>query len=87
MGVPASLVYILCAATGALCTVLLFRGYRRMPLRVLLWSAICFLLLTLNNIAVFLDIVVLPRIDLTLLRLAISLAAVSVLLFGFVWDM
>lgn len=87
MGIPASLVYILCSGTSGLCTWLLFRAYFRTPLRVLLWSAACFLLLTLNNVAVFMDLVVLTRLDLSLVRLAISLAAVSILIFGFVWDM
>lgn len=87
MGIPAGLVYILCTVTSGLCTWLLYRAYCRAPLRVLLWSALCFLLLTLNNAVVFLDLVLLPEGDLSLERLAIALLAVSVLLFGFVWDM
>lgn len=87
MDAPTGIVYILCSLTSGLCTWLLIRGYLRGRVPALMWSAVCFLLLTLNNVAVFLDIVVLPHIDLSLLRLALSLAAVSVLVFGFVWEM
>jgi hypothetical protein len=52
-----------------------------------LWSALCFLLLAVNNLLVVVDLVILPTtIDLSPLRHLASLAAVSVLLFGFVWE-
>jgi hypothetical protein len=40
----------------------------------------------LNNLLVFIDIVLLPDIDLAQLRLATLLAAVAVLLYGFIWE-
>jgi hypothetical protein len=52
-----------------------------------MWSALCFLLLAANNLVVIIDLMVLPAVDLRLLRTGLSLAAVSVLLFGFVWDL
>lgn len=52
-----------------------------------MWSALCFLLLAANNLVVIVDLIVLPNLDLRLLRIGFSLAAVSVLLFGFVWDL
>ncbi len=79
-------VYLLCFVTSAACALLLFRSYWRVGARLLLWSAICFLLLAGNNLVVILDLLVLPRWDLQLVRLALSLGAVSVLLFGFIWD-
>jgi hypothetical protein len=42
--------------------------------------------LALNSLLVFLDIIVLPDFNLTVLRSLTSLAAVSVLLYGFVWE-
>ena len=35
---------------------LLFRGYARSGLRLLLWSALCFVCLTLNNVLLFVDL-------------------------------
>lgn len=80
-------VYSLCFATSAACAVLLARGYLITGVRVLLWSAICFVLLAANNLLVILDLLVLPEINLRIVRLAFSAAGVSVLLFGFIWDL
>jgi hypothetical protein len=84
----ATTVYALCFATSAVCSYLLVRSFLRSRTRILLWSAACFVLLTLNNLLVVMDLVVLPpSIDLSPLRVAVSLAAVSTLLFGFVWEL
>jgi len=80
-------VYALCFATSAACGLLLTRNYVRTGVRMLLWSGICFLLLAANNLTVMLDLLVLPQSDLQIPRLAFSLAAVLVLLFGFIWDL
>jgi hypothetical protein len=80
-------VYILCLLTSGACAFLLARNYRRTGTRLLMWSALCFLLLALNNGAVFIDALVLTDIDLAVPRLGLSLAAVAVLLFGFIWDL
>lgn len=80
-------VYILCFLTSGACAYLLARNYRRTRTRLLMWSALCFFLLAVNNGVVFLDALVLPEINLAVPRLALSLAAVSVLLFGFIWDL
>ncbi len=82
-----SIVYLLCFATSAACALLLVLNYRRTRARLLLWSAGCFLLLAANNLAVVIDMLVIPQVSFHVLRLALSLAAVSVLLFGFVWDL
>ena len=83
---PRLLVYILCAATSTLCAILLIRGYRQSGARLLLWSAACFVLLATNNLLVVVDMVMLPQVDLTLARQGAALAAVLVLLYGFVWE-
>jgi len=80
-------VYVLCLLTSGACAFLLFRNYRRTGTRLLMWSALCFGLLAANNAVVFLDALVIHDIDLALARLGFSLAAVSVLLFGFIWDL
>jgi uncharacterized membrane protein len=85
--VLAIIVYALCFLTSSVCAWLLVRSYRRNRTPLLLWSAACFVLLAVNNLLVLVDLVVLPPpIDLSPLRVAASLAAVSTLLFGFIWE-
>ena len=80
-------VYLLCAATSATSAILLLRGYRRHRSRLLLWSSLCFVLLGLNNILLFIDLIIVPTsVDLSLWRGATALAGVSVLLFGLIWE-
>jgi hypothetical protein len=81
-----AIIYLLCVATSVLCAYLLARAYRRSRTKLLIWSALCFALLAVNNLVVAADVLLLPTIDLTVLRLATSLAAVAVLLFGFIWE-
>jgi Family of unknown function (DUF5985) len=78
----------LAALTSAGCMLLLFRAYARTGLRLLLWSALCFVFLTANNVLLFFDLVVFPgpEIDLRVYRLAANLAAVLFLLYGFIWE-
>ncbi|MBO9623799.1 MAG: hypothetical protein J7500_13915 [Sphingomonas sp.] len=80
-------VYLLCFATSTACALLLGRSYRRNRVRLLLWSTVCFALLALNNLFVIIDLLLIDSIDFALVRLGLSLAAVGVLLFGFIWDM
>lgn len=79
-------VYFLCLATSAGCAILLFVSYSRTRVKLILWSAICFALLALNNMMVIVDLMVLPTVDLLPLRKLASISAVSILLFGFIWE-
>lgn len=79
-------VYILCMVTSAFCAVLLLREYRRTSARLLLWSSLSFVGWAINNALVFMDLVVLPDVDLSILRTVMSLVAVSLMLYGLVWD-
>jgi hypothetical protein len=81
-----TLVYLLCFATSTLCAYLLGRSFRRRRSRLLMWSALCFALLAVANFVVVLDMLVYRDIDLRPVRLWVSLGAVTVLLFGFIWD-
>jgi hypothetical protein len=63
-------IYTLCAMTAALCTYLLMQAYRRGGYRLLLWSGLCFAGLTLNNLLLVVDKVVIPDGDLTFWRTA-----------------
>jgi hypothetical protein len=75
-------VYILCAATSAFCTFLLWRRYQARRTPLLLWSGACFLLLTANNGLLFVDFVLVPNIDLSLWRVGTKLCAICLLLYG-----
>lgn len=79
-------VYFLCFVSSGLCAYLLVTAFNRRGEKLLLWSALCFCFLALNNFLVFIDLILLPNIDLTGLRLLTSLAAVAILLYGFVWE-
>ena len=83
----ASLVYGLCAVTSVICAALLARGYVRSRARLLLWSTLCFVMLTVNNILLVIDrVVLMEEIDLYRLRLVAALAALVLLVYGLVWD-
>lgn len=80
------LIYTLCAVAAAVCSGLLFLSFRRTGYRLLFWSALCFAGLTLNNLLLVLDKLVFPDSDLSVVRSAVALIAMSILLYGFVWD-
>ena len=80
-----TLVYLLCFAASVTCAALLARSYWQTRLGLLFWSALCFALLALANLFVVFDMIVFPEVDLRPIRLWLSLGAVSVLLFGFLW--
>jgi len=80
-------IYALCLLSSAICAWLLIRSYARTRTRLLLWSAACFVLLAANNLLTVVDLVILPTsIDLILPRHFCTLAALAVLIFGFVWE-
>ena len=77
----------LAALTSLSCMVLLFRGYARSGLRLLFWSALCFIFLSVNNVALFVDTILLPtQVDLRVVRLGMSLAGIVCLLYAFIWE-
>jgi hypothetical protein len=82
----ATLVYVLCALTSAACAVLLLRGYLRGRVRLLLWVGLCFIGLALNNVLLFVDVRMVPAVDLSLWRSLPALAGLLVLIFGLVWE-
>jgi hypothetical protein len=82
----AEAVYLLCALMSAACAVLLMRAWSRNRMRLLLYSGLCFMWLTLNNSILFIDLVLVPGIDLSLARTLTSLTGAATLLFGLIWD-
>ena len=82
----AKLVYLLCGLTSAGCAMLLLRSYARTRTRLLFWSGLCFVMLGISNIGLFIDLVLLPQIDLFIYRGCITLAGMVMLVFGLIWE-
>jgi len=82
----AAAVYLLCAVTSIVCATLLIRAYRANRARLLFWSSLCFIGLALNNVLLFIDLVLVPQVDLRTVRDLTGLAALSIMLFGLIWD-
>jgi hypothetical protein len=71
--------------TCLVCTVLLYRGYLRTGARLLFWSALCFIGLSLSNVLLFFDLVLFPtEIDLRIYRLVTAFIGLSFLIYGFI---
>jgi hypothetical protein len=84
-GFPA-VVYTLCLASSLACTGLLIRSYFRSGTALLLWCALGFIGLSINNFFLFLDTVVFLDIDFRIWRHVAAMAALAVLLYGFIWE-
>lgn len=83
----ASIVYILGALTTLLCAVLLLRAYRSVNQKLLLWSGLCFIGLTLSNLLLFIDLSLLPDdVNLYTWRLATAAGAMALLVYGLIWE-
>lgn len=82
----AAVIYSLCALTALMCTYLLLQAYRRSRSRLLFWSGLCFAGLTVNNLLLVLDKLVFLAVDLSIWRTLVALLAMSVLLYGLIWD-
>lgn len=82
----ASIVYLLCALTSWACALLLLRAYARLGTRLLFWSGAAFCAFGISNIFLFVDMALVPRTDLSLLRNGITLVGVCLLLRGLIWE-
>lgn len=79
-------IYLLCAGTSMLCAVMLLRGYRSTRTRLLLYSSLCFAGLTLSNLALVVDLVLLPTLDLSAVRGGFAVVSMAILLYGLVLE-
>ena len=82
----AALVYILCTLTSLTCAILLLRGYWQSRVRLLLWSGLCFIGFALNNALLYVDTVIIPQTDLSIVRTMPALIGVVLLLYGLIWE-
>lgn len=79
-------VYLLCLATSSACAAMLLRAWRKSGAKLLLWTAISFVFLALNNFFLVADKVLFPDTYLTPLRQLTAALALGVLLYGFIWE-
>lgn len=80
----AEAVYFLCSLTSIGCAALLLRSYRANRAPLLLWSSLCFSGLALNNVLLFVDLVLVPGSSLLMVRNLVALIAIAVLLYGLI---
>lgn len=83
----AEIIYLLCALTAIACAWLLLRNYFVTGGRLLLWSGLCFAGMSLNNLFLVMDEMLLfPYFDLSIWRLLAGLLAMLLLLYGLIWE-
>jgi hypothetical protein len=78
--------YILTAFTTLFCAVLLLRGYARVHRRLLLWSGLCFVGLTISNLLKVADLLIFQQTDLYTFRVGSAALAMALLMYGLVWE-
>jgi hypothetical protein len=82
----AASVYVLGTLITIACCILLLRGFARTGMKLLLWSGICFLGLSISNFLVFADLVLFPEVDLYYWRLLSASIGMMVLVYGLIWE-
>jgi hypothetical protein len=82
----AELIYGLCTVLSLSIAVMLWRQQRRVPTRMIYWTALCFTGLALSNLLLVIDKLVFPELDLRVLRNSVSLLSIGLLLFGLVYE-
>lgn len=75
-------IYLACGAISLVAAVLLLRYYRARRTRLLLWSCIAFIGLAINNVLVYVDLGLLPTVDLAIPRTAAGAIGMLVLAYA-----
>jgi hypothetical protein len=79
-------VYVLSALTSLAVALLLLRGYGKSHARLLLWSGLCFVGITLNNILLIVDFLTGSDLDLSTIRSVPALVGLLILIYGMIFD-
>jgi hypothetical protein len=79
-----AVINVLGTLTVGLCAFLLLRGYTRVRQRLLLWSGLCFVGLTISNALLFVDLQLMPDHSIYTLRLSVAAASMLLLLCGLI---
>jgi len=80
------LAYAVGVLTSIFCAILLIRSYSRQRTRLLLWCSLCFVGLASNNVILFIDLFVVPEVDLDFWRSMTALIALGLMLVGLIWE-
>ena len=80
----AATVYILSALISLATAILLLRSFARTRSSLLFWAGLCFIGLTLNNLMLLLDKVLVTDVDLSTWRALPALAGMLLLVYGLV---
>lgn len=90
----ANTIYVLCVLTSLACAIMLIRGWLKSRARFLMWCALCFTCLALNNAMLFIDRAVYPDdtlhivgIELGILRGSTTVIGFALLFWGLIWDL
>lgn len=83
----AEAIYIACALTSIVCAWLLLSGYRLTRTRLLFWAGLCFVGLTIDNVVLYIDLVLTPAsVDLFFYRTVPAALGLIVLMFGLIHE-
>ena len=82
----AAAVYVLGIVVSALCALLLLQGYAKVKQKLLLWSGLCFIGLTISNVLLFFDLIVSTDVSIYTWRLSTAAVSMLVLIYGLVWE-
>ncbi len=82
----ATVVYAMCAVTSAVCAALLVRAYLVGRVRLLMWTSLCFVGFTVNNLLLVVDKTMFRDVDLSVARSGTLAASAAILLLGLVWE-
>jgi hypothetical protein len=78
-------VNVLGTLTVGLCAFLLLRAYVNVRQRLLLWSGLCFVGLTISNGALLADLMLMPEISFYEVRLSMAGGSMLLLMYGLVF--
>lgn len=82
----AALVYALGTLVTLVCAALLLRAYAKARMPLLLWSGLCFALLTVSNALLFVDLVLVAEVTLYVARLSTAALGMLLLVYGLVFE-
>jgi hypothetical protein len=77
---------VLTLLTTVLCAILLLRAYQNVRRRLLLWSGLCFVGMSLAALLRIADLRIFLSTDLYTYRLGVTALSMALLLFGLIWE-
>jgi len=79
-------VYLLCAITSISCSYLLYRGFKNTKLKLLFWTSLGFFGFALNNILLFVDLLIVPQYDLSVIRTVPAFVGMLIFVYGLIME-